>query len=392
MVRRLTPKQYRRPLVRGGKVYVGCGDKRREGYLGCDIRALPTVDLVSKAWQLSWYCRDLEEIYSRHMLEHLTYGEVEVTLDDWFQALAMGGRVHLVVPNLDFHIAQWFRAEWTESSLAERQSDARWSLAGFYGWQRECDPRQRDYTDSYWDVHKSGYNEKLMRFLLARAGYSNIRIWREDGGHLVAQGEKCVNKGERQVGPTLAQIRLDHRSRYEFAARLVPRQARVLDAACGVGYGTKILAETSGAREIVGLDIHQGTIEYAREHYPAENVQYQQGDVLETDWPDEHYDVAVSFETIEHIADACRFLQRVHRALKADGILVCSTPNQEQMPFDPKKFPYHKRHYTPAELSALLAECGFTVHQKHTQHDRHSGEIRSGWDGKYNIAVCRKAA
>ena len=168
------------PVPAGSKLYVGCGEDSIEGYVGCDLRALENVSLACRAWDVSKHCQGLSEIYSRHMLEHLTLEESEITLQDWKQALAPGGVVRIEVPNLEFAIEQWRRAKWSNADLENRYSDARWGFAGFFGWQRECDPAAEDYDPNYWDVHKSGYTPESMRFFLEKAGFESIDI-RLDG-------------------------------------------------------------------------------------------------------------------------------------------------------------------------------------------------------------------
>jgi hypothetical protein len=144
------------------------------------------------AWELSNHVQNVEEIYSRHMLEHLTSSEVGVTLGDWFKSLTVNGKVYIVVPNLDFHVKQWLNAQWNESSVKDDRSNAVYGLAGIYGWQRECDPRVEDYRPSYWDVHKTGFNQKRMQFLLKNAGFSNINIEIKNDVHLVAVAERLA--------------------------------------------------------------------------------------------------------------------------------------------------------------------------------------------------------
>ncbi|TWT30852.1 class I SAM-dependent methyltransferase [Blastopirellula retiformator] len=168
--------QLRAPIPPGSKLYVGCGEDRREGYCYSDIRPLPHVQLACKAWEVSQFCQGLGEIYSRHMLEHLTLGEVKLALQDWHKALAEGGQVRIEVPNLAFVIAQWQQAEWTGEPFADRYSDACWGFAGLFGWQRECDPTAPDYNQSYWDVHKSGFTGESMRYFLTQAGFEDIEI------------------------------------------------------------------------------------------------------------------------------------------------------------------------------------------------------------------------
>jgi radical SAM superfamily enzyme YgiQ (UPF0313 family)/predicted SAM-dependent methyltransferase len=183
----------------GVKLYVGCGNDHKNGYVGCDIRPLSGVDIVCWAWEVSHYCRGVSEIYSRHMLEHLTFAEVAASLSDWYKALAVGGKVKILVPNMAFHIDQWLNAEWTEAAYQDSESNARWSAAGFWGWQRQCDPLHQDYQTNYWDVHKSGFTRENLEFFLKRAGFTNTETFIEEDVHIVAQGEKGPGgvKGDR---------------------------------------------------------------------------------------------------------------------------------------------------------------------------------------------------
>lgn len=169
----------RRPIPSRAKLYVGCGEDQLDGYVGCDLRPLEHVALACRAWEISRYCEGLSEIYTRHMLEHLTWDEVQLTLADWHAALAADGMLRIEVPNIRFAIDQWLRASWSDEALENRFSDARWGFAGLFGWQRECNPASPDYNPTYWDAHKSGYDEHVLRFVLERAGFEQIRIWTE---------------------------------------------------------------------------------------------------------------------------------------------------------------------------------------------------------------------
>ena len=120
--------------IKDAKVYVGCGPDRKEGYVGCDIRKLDSVNVICKSWELSNHFEKVREIYSRHMLEHLTFKEVDATLKDWHKCLEVGGGIHLVVPFLDFHIEQWNKAEWNEPHTVKSGLTRLGAWPG-YGWQ-----------------------------------------------------------------------------------------------------------------------------------------------------------------------------------------------------------------------------------------------------------------
>ena len=118
-------------------VYVGAGEDYKYGYINCDIRRSKNVKIVCKAWELSKKIKDVEKIYSRQMCEHLTFTEFRYTLKDWIKALKHNGTIHIEVPNIDAHIEQFKNAVFELEQLNISRSNLSWSLAGFWGWQRE---------------------------------------------------------------------------------------------------------------------------------------------------------------------------------------------------------------------------------------------------------------
>jgi SAM-dependent methyltransferase len=83
----------------------------------------------------------------------------------------------------------------------------------------------------------------------------------------------------------------------------------------------------------------------------------------------DYYDVAVSFEVLEHIVCPLMFLNTIKGSLKKGGTLVLEVPNhndallscyKEEISY--KDFYYHKAHihyFTPTSLSDLCRYCGF---------------------------------
>lgn len=123
-----------------------------------------------------------------------------------------------------------------------------------------------------------------------------------------------------------SQIENEHRHRYEAAANFVINK-RVLDAACGSGYGSEILA--ANAKSVVGIDYSSEVISYCNSSKKSSNIEYLQMSVIAMDFPDNSFDIVVSFETYEHLTanDQERFLQEIKRVLTPDGILIISSPN-----------------------------------------------------------------
>jgi SAM-dependent methyltransferase len=141
-----------------------------------------------------------------------------------------------------------------------------------------------------------------------------------------------------------------HLKRYEFARPLCAGKD-VLDAACGVGYGTAYLAEW--ANRAVGVDIDAKTIDYARERYARPNVEFVRQDLAELDLPDAAFDVVCSFETIEHLAAPEAFLEQAARVLRPAGVFVASTPRVDETTLSPEN-PFHTIELSRSDFEALL--------------------------------------
>jgi len=131
----------------------------------------------------------------------------------------------------------------------------------------------------------------------------------------------------------------------------------VLDCACGSGYGSAILAQS--ARLVVGADVDPLIVEHARQTYVSDRVRFEQFSITEIPYPDNHFDMVVSFDTIEHVRDDHRVLLELKRVTRADGVIVLSTPlayhHKEQG--DPDLWDAtHVREYSAYEWLHLLGQ------------------------------------
>ncbi len=141
-----------------------------------------------------------------------------------------------------------------------------------------------------------------------------------------------------------------HLKRYDFAKQFCTNKI-VLDAACGVGYGSSYLSEV--AKEVIGIDNSGEAITYAKEHYQRENTRFKVMNVHNLEFPDKHFDIVCSFETLEHLDKPERFISEVKRALKDDGIFIVSTPHVKKTNYNPKN-PYHKVEFSQRDFVRLL--------------------------------------
>jgi len=152
-----------------------------------------------------------------------------------------------------------------------------------------------------------------------------------------------------------AQIHYEHLHRYAFAAHFV-KGKKVLDLACGEGYGTYMLARE--AEYVAGVEIDKLTVQHARSRYIKDNLEFIEGSILAVPIEGERkFDVAVCFEGIEHIAEHDTFLSEVKRLLKDDGLFIVSTPNKVVYTDEPDYHnPFHVKELHFDEFKSLLRE------------------------------------
>ena len=156
--------------------------------------------------------------------------------------------------------------------------------------------------------------------------------------------------------------KINHYVRYKYAADFVKDSDIVLDIACGVGYGSSLLAHESKARQIFGVDFSAEAVDFAQRIFRHEKIEFMPGNCLDSDlFKNSQFDCILSFETIEHVKDDLKLLHNYYRWLKKDGLLIGSAPNQEVMPFNKEEHLYHCRHYTREMLTELLYKTGFEI-------------------------------
>jgi ubiquinone/menaquinone biosynthesis C-methylase UbiE len=159
--------------------------------------------------------------------------------------------------------------------------------------------------------------------------------------------------GERFTPEAVREIWYEHMHRYVFAARFVSG-LRVLDAACGEGYGAAILS--GAAREVTGVDSSEQAVQHARQRYASDNLEFRSADCTDLPFEDRSFDCIVSFETIEHLKEQERMLREFARVLDTSGFLLISSPDKAVYS-DEQGFenPHHVRELYEDEFHALLS-------------------------------------
>ena len=144
----------------------------------------------------------------------------------------------------------------------------------------------------------------------------------------------------------------EHFPRYALAAHLAQDQ-RVLDFGCGTGYGTARLANI--AKSVVGMDISDEAIDWARAMHRNPRIRFDVRSDLGRGFDAGSFDIVTCFEMIEHVDHPTQIatVQSISRLLAPNGKLIISTPDpQFTAPYGDN--PYHLREMTEQEFRQLL--------------------------------------
>ena len=144
-----------------------------------------------------------------------------------------------------------------------------------------------------------------------------------------------------------------HVARYNFAYRHLGGASRILDIACGVGYGSDILKHENSVASIVGVDISADAISYAQAHYARDGVSFVKQDVMTFEGA--AFDAVISLETIEHLPAPEAFIARVvSKLLKPGGVFIGSAPVTPSVDANP----HHMTDFSRRSFRRLLSSHG----------------------------------
>lgn len=161
-----------------------------------------------------------------------------------------------------------------------------------------------------------------------------------------------------------------HVIRYYWASGYVKPGDRVLDAACGLGYGGRVIRSNTRAARVVGVDGSDYAIDYANKSFSdgLGRIEYRVGMLPEalSSFEDGSFDVITSFETLEHVADPEAVLREFHRILAPGGRILVSVPNDwsDETGEDPN--PYHLHVYDWHRLKSEIG-ASFTLEEAYAQ-------------------------
>ena len=160
--------------------------------------------------------------------------------------------------------------------------------------------------------------------------------------------------GERYVPQIGGEIELEHVHRYLWAEQFSGGK-RVLDIACGEGYGSEILARS--AAQVIGVDLSREAVVHASRKYCGKNLEFLIGSCDRIPVPDGKIDLVVSFETIEHHDRHREMMREIKRILCPEGILIISSPDRYVYSDVPGyKNEFHVKELHAPDFEELLKE------------------------------------
>ncbi len=143
---------------------------------------------------------------------------------------------------------------------------------------------------------------------------------------------------------------LDHLVRYAWASELVGKK-RVLDVACGLGFGTTMLIG-AGAKSAVGVDLDEPAIRKCQKWWDHPGIVFKGGDIEKLQSMGmEPFDRVVCFETLEHLQNPDLALQSIKSVMDPGGVLLGSVPGEYDVSDDNE---FHHQHFSRQQLKTLL--------------------------------------
>lgn len=166
---------------------------------------------------------------------------------------------------------------------------------------------------------------------------------------------QSVWDGERLETTRNDGVAVEHLHRYAITLDIIHGK-NVLDLASGEGYGSNLMATV--ANSVIGVDISDEAIRHAQQKYSLKNnLKFLQGSADKVPIASNSIDVVVSFETIEHHNKHDEMMVEIKRVLKAEGLLIISSPDKLNYSDIPKQTnPYHIKELYSDEFKTLIAK------------------------------------
>jgi ubiquinone/menaquinone biosynthesis C-methylase UbiE/predicted nucleic acid-binding Zn-ribbon protein len=273
-------------------------------------------------------------------LEHLAESDVQVALREL--ARVARKNVFIVVSTVQDRDHQWH--------LTVRDRDW-WELQAFTAGEG-TDHLLRRHPRSLLDVSYEAREHEgpsvtlaLEKCPIAMREWPRGRLLKDRGLHM----DMLREPGRRADA---------HLARYVHAASVVRPGDSVLDASCGLGYGSHLLRQCTSGASVLGVDIDPQAVAYAQAAY-GKSARFEVADATNLSRVADHsIDLVACFETLEHVSEPEKMLREFVRVLTPGGRLLVSVPHDwtDESGHDPN--PHHLQVYDWARLRSQLLVAG----------------------------------
>lgn len=135
---------------------------------------------------------------------------------------------------------------------------------------------------------------------------------------------------------------------------------RILDVGCGKGYFLEVAKKRGW--EVYGTEISNNMVNICL----AKNIKVHQGDLEQSSFPNDYFDIISSFEVIEHINNPQNEIFIFNKILRIGGLVYLTTPNFNSLlryrlksTYNVITFPEHLCYYTPSTINTIFTKFGF---------------------------------
>ncbi|MCX6704290.1 MAG: class I SAM-dependent methyltransferase, partial [Candidatus Woesebacteria bacterium] len=120
-----------------------------------------------------------------------------------------------------------------------------------------------------------------------------------------------------------------HKRRFEEVSAVIePVKGKILDIGCNDGTFSKVIFDKSGANQLVGMDVVEKTIDWAKNHWgKTGKMKFIVADAHKLPFESETFDAVFALEVLEHVIDPAKVLNEIKKVLKADGYAVFLVPS-----------------------------------------------------------------
>jgi 2-polyprenyl-3-methyl-5-hydroxy-6-metoxy-1,4-benzoquinol methylase len=167
--------------------------------------------------------------------------------------------------------------------------------------------------------------------------------------------QEISDNGERVSHLNRDCVYYAHLSIYDFAMQFC-KDAHVLDAGSGAGYGAAYLAD-AGAQYVWGIDASAKAIEFSRYHFQRPNLAFQEMNLQHIQgFSPEQFDFIFSSNTLEHVPGVEGFLRKAWSLLKPTGTMLIAIPpiTDDRLLYLNVINPYHINIWTPRQWASVL--------------------------------------